>query len=59
MGWTFLLLVVAGLVGGMMQAVPVTSEYARRVSGGLIALGFLGVLLWAMFLSAVALGGMR
>ncbi|MBI4499421.1 MAG: hypothetical protein HY689_16155 [Chloroflexi bacterium] len=56
MGWVFLVLVIGGIVGGLLQAVPQSNEYLRRGSGGLIALGFLGVLLWTYFLTGVAAG---
>ena len=45
MAWILLLLVTAGVVGGLLQAVPLTNEYLRRVSGAFVALGFVGLLM--------------
>lgn len=56
MSTVFLLLVIAGIVGGLLQAVPIANEYVRRASGGLVALGFLGVLLWFFYLTSITAG---
>lgn len=56
MSWLFLVLLVGGVVGGLLQTVSVSNEYVRRISGGLIALGFLGILLWTFFLTGVTAG---
>ncbi len=58
MGWTLLALLIAGMVGGLLQAVPVRNEWVRRSAGGLIALGFLGVLLWVVLLTSMASGAL-
>lgn len=58
MEWILLVLVTCGIVGGLLQSVPMGNDYVRRSSGALISLGFLGVLLWSLFLTAMSSGMM-
>ncbi len=58
MSWVFLILMIAGIVGGLLQSVPMGNEYVRRIAGSLIALGFLGALLWFFYLSSLVAGMM-
>ena len=57
MSWVLLTLLSAGIAGGLISAVSLTNQYAPRIAGSLIALGFLGVLLWLFYLTGIT-GGM-
>ncbi|GEM_PF-4510350 len=58
MSWIFLLLLSSGIAGGLMYAVPLTNRYVPRIAGGLIALGFLGTLLWLFYITSLTAGMM-
>lgn len=58
MEWILLPLVTCGIIGGLLQTLPIGNDYVRRGAGALVALGFFGVLMWSLFLTAMTGGVM-
>lgn len=54
MHWVVLLLVALGTGGGLMLAADMPNPWWRRIAGGLISLGFVGVFLWDFFLTGAS-----